>query len=263
MSNDGFTGNAAPLSQAAFEGVVARLGVTREALWALLTVETRGFGFLADRRPKILFERHVFHKRTKGRFDAQAPDLSSASRGGYLGGAKEYGRLQRAIVLDRAAALESTSWGLAQVMGFNAASLHYMGAEDMVATFLDGEDAHLDAAARFIEENAALATAFAKADWRKVAFYYNGSAYAEQGYHVKLEQFHDLYVERGTPDVEVRAAQARLVYLNYDPHGVDGVVGNGTRSAALAFQKTQNGALAPTGELDAATMEALKAAAKV
>ena len=261
MSNNGFKGSAAPLSQTAFDGVVDRLGGSSAALWALLTVETSGFGFLADRRPKILFERHVFHKRTKGRFDATAPDLSSPSRGGYLGGAKEYSRLERAILLDRAAALESASWGLAQVMGFNASSLDYMGAEDMVATFLDGEDAHLDAAARFILENGALAAAFAKADWRKVAFYYNGSAYAEHGYHVKLQQFHDLFVAKGTPDVEVRAAQARLVYLNYDPRGVDGVVGNGTRSAALAFQKAKG--LDATGELDAATLEALKVAAKV
>jgi hypothetical protein len=36
---------------------------------AVLTVETLGSGFLPDRRPRILFERHFFPSETKGAFD--------------------------------------------------------------------------------------------------------------------------------------------------------------------------------------------------
>ena len=70
-------GEAAPLSQTGFDAVLDRLGVDQTALWSLLTVETRGFGFLTDRRPKILFERHIFHKHTGGRFSAGHPNISS------------------------------------------------------------------------------------------------------------------------------------------------------------------------------------------
>jgi hypothetical protein len=57
--------------------VLDRLGVDQATLWSLLTVETRGFGFLPDQRPEILFERHIFHKHTGGRFSAGHPNISS------------------------------------------------------------------------------------------------------------------------------------------------------------------------------------------
>ena len=102
-------------------------------VWSLLTVETRGFSFFVDRRQKILFERHIFHKRADGRFDSDNPDISSLQSGGYSGGPEECDRLARAVVLDREAALESTSWGFGQVMGFHATSVGYLGAEAMVS----------------------------------------------------------------------------------------------------------------------------------
>jgi len=259
--SDSFLGKAAPLSQAAFDDALGRLEVDPPSLWALLAVETRGFGFLPDRRPKILFERHVFHKRTDGRFGASQPDISGPERGGYKGGAQEYGRLARAIQLDRKAALESASWGLAQIMGYNAAPLRYVSADEMIARFLEGEDAQLDGAVRFITANPALGDAFRKKKWSAVAFYYNGKAYAEHGYHLKLDRCCELYAIKGTPSLEVRAAQARLAYLGFDPQGVDGVFGNGTRAAVLAFQRARG--LPLTADLDGGTLQHLGEAANV
>jgi hypothetical protein len=98
-----------------------RLGVKAAEIWAVLTVETMGSGFLPDRRPQILFERHIFRRETDGAFDATAPEVSSPAAGGYGAlGAHQYDRLGQAIRLDRQAALRSTSWGIGQVMGFNA-----------------------------------------------------------------------------------------------------------------------------------------------
>ena len=85
-----FLGNACPLSGDGFEQTLQTLGVDAASLWALLPVETRGFGYMADRRPKILFERHVFHRRTQGRFGGVASDVSSPDPGGYEGGTREY-----------------------------------------------------------------------------------------------------------------------------------------------------------------------------
>jgi len=253
-ASEPFAGAARPLSEAGFAGAVERLEIDAASLWALIAVETSGFGYLADRRPKILFERHVFHWRTGGRFDAH-PDISSPRRGGYLGGAAEYGRLDRAIILDRTAALESAAWGLAQLMGHHAMRLGYVGVEDMVARFADGEDEQLDGAVRFVTANRALWAALRGRDWANFAYYYNGAAYAERAYHTRLEQ---AYAECSTgrvPDLAIRGAQARLTYLGYDPGIVDGRMGPRTRRAIAAFQ--ERAGLAATGTLDDQTADRL------
>src|SRR5580765_8565755 len=111
-----FSGTGLPLSSDGLAAVTDKLGVYAAEVWAVLTVETRGCGFLADRRPLILFERHYFSRLTKRKFDAEVPDISNKKWGGYGGGAREYDRLARAVKLDRVAALSSASWGLGQVM---------------------------------------------------------------------------------------------------------------------------------------------------
>jgi hypothetical protein len=254
-----FAGLGMPLTQAAFDDAIKRLQCDQPALWAILSVETRGFGFLPDRRPKILYERHIFASRTKHKFDAATPDISSSSPGGYIGGAAEFDRLARAIQLDRKAALESASWGLGQVMGFNAASLGYANVETMVSQFVGDENAQLDGAVRFLLNNPALHDALKAHAWARVAFFYNGEGFAKNAYDSKLANAHALYsVEGQLPTLRVRTAQALLTYLNIDPRGVDGVIGPGTRTALLKFQKNAN--LPPTAALDDATEAALTAA---
>ena len=258
MTNN-FLGKAAPLTQQGFNEVLKQIGGDPPSLWALLTVETRGFGFLPDRRPKILFERHIFHNRTKGIHSAAHPDISTSASGGYQGHAAEYGRLAQAIKLDRQAALESVSWGLGQIMGFNAVPLGYLDTDDMVTKFLESEDEQLDGSRRFIAKNPTLESAFQNKNWTKVASLYNGPAFEKNGYHIKLERFCELYTTNGTPSIEVRTAQANLTFLGFDPRGVDGVLGKGTRTALIAFQKAQG--IPATGELDDKTMDELSAVA--
>ncbi|MFK3737684.1 N-acetylmuramidase domain-containing protein [Massilia sp. TN1-12] len=254
-----FRGNAAPLSSSGFRRTMVALATDPASLWALITVETSGFGYLPDRRPKILFERHVFHRRTGGKYGSTHADISAPAPGGYLGDADEYTRLERALALDRQAALDSTSWGLGQVMGFHAASLGYPGTEAMVTGFLEDEDAQLEAVQRFIGAHAALRQALRRQDWTRVAFFYNGASYAQHGYHRKLEHYHDLYAIKGTPDIAVRTAQAWLTYLGYAPRGVDGILGPATGAAVVAFQKAQG--LPVTADLDDASLERLRLAA--
>src|SRR5579872_2533313 len=106
-----FTGTALPLSEQGFARALDILNVSAPEVWTVLSVETRGFGFLPDRRPIILFERHIFSKQTGGRFDDSHPAISAPRSGGYAGAGKEYERLGTAMPLDRRAALNSTSWG--------------------------------------------------------------------------------------------------------------------------------------------------------
>lgn len=257
-----FVGTAAPLTKAGFDTAVNEMKLkSPAALWALLAVETRGFGYLPDKRPKILFERHKFHKRTGGKFDAQS-DISSPASGGYSkdedAGAGEYDRLSRAIALDRNAALESASWGLGQVMGFNATKLKYDSAEDMVKRFMADEDKQLDGVVRFMNANLPLLKALQNQNWTSVAFFYNGAEYKKNAYDTRLQKFFDLYSLPGhAPDIETRANQARLAYLDFDPGGIDGMMGSNTRAAIVSFQKKNN--IVPSGEFDTPTAAKLKA----
>lgn len=258
---DEFRGTAEPLTQAGFDTAVSALGAESASLWSVVTVETGGFGFLPDRRPKILFERHIFHERTGGKFSAQHPDISNRDPEGYIGGAAEYERLSRAMALNRVAALESVSWGLPQIMGFNAKACGYDSAEDMITRFQASETAQLDGMVRFINHNKNLAKALKEKAWASFAKIYNGPAFAKNEYDKKLAKFHDQYATGPQPDIDIRADQIRLSYLGHNPKGIDGVLGKGTRRAINAFQ-TERG-LPVTGELDAPTRAKLKEAAGV
>lgn len=253
-----FQGKGAPLQDAQVQTAAAELGGDLPSLWALMTVETRGFGFLPDRRPKILFERHVFHRLTKGAYDHQ-PEVSSAKPGGYRGGAAEYERLSIAATFNLEAALESTSWGLGQIMGYHAKRLQYANVAAMVQAFTESESQQLAGLVRFINTEDALSRAFKAGNWRKVAFYYNGANYAKNEYDAKLEHYHARYSQQGCPDVTGREAQALLTYLKFDPHGIDGFWGDNSRSACIEFQRVHG--LTENGRPDSPTMQALRKAA--
>src|SRR5689334_19350557 len=104
-----FAGTATPLHAEGLAAAAAHLGVDPVLLWTVVTVETAGCGFLADRRPSILFERHVFSARTNRRFDTAHPTISGPAGGYGQPGANQYRRLEEAIACDRRAALESAS----------------------------------------------------------------------------------------------------------------------------------------------------------
>jgi len=263
---DIFQGPGTPFTAADFdEAVTAITGAAptkdhRATLWAVLKVESRGFGFQTDRRPKILYERHVFHKRTGGVHSAAHPSISNKVAGGYIGGSAEYTRLKAAMALDRVAALESASWGLGQVMGFNAGAVGYADVDEMIADFVGGERAQLLGCAAFIAGKSALRKAFLAKDWDRIAFFYNGAGYAAKGYHTKIAAAYAGYVAKGVPDAEVRGIQACLVYLGYDPKGVDGALGNGTIKAIQAFGAAMKPP-APAGAPPATLYPAIRKAA--
>src|ERR1700722_9083799 len=97
-----FTGSGTPMSHAGINGAASVINVGLPELWSVIAVETSGCGYLGDRRRKILFERHIFSRLTGGRFDADDPDVSQPSSGGYgPGGAHQYERLAAAMLLDQ------------------------------------------------------------------------------------------------------------------------------------------------------------------
>src|SRR4030088_1114710 len=115
-----FIGVGTPLTDNGFRDILQSAGLEAAEIWSVLSVETSGCGYLRDRRPKILFERHVFSRLTDHRFDEDDPDISQRTAGGYgPSGANQFDRLNAAIQCDRSAALQSASWGLGQLMGEN------------------------------------------------------------------------------------------------------------------------------------------------
>src|SRR5262245_27969231 len=99
-----FQGNGPPLSSDGLAAVANNLSVSAPEIWTVMAVETSGCGYLPDRRPQILFERHIFHRLTGGQYDDG--DISDPTAGGYgPRGAAQYDRLARAIAKDRSAAL--------------------------------------------------------------------------------------------------------------------------------------------------------------
>jgi hypothetical protein len=250
-----FIGKGGPLSANGLARVCDQVGTKPSELWSVLHVETSGCGFLADRRPQILFERDKFSDTTSGRFDAAYPDVSNQKSGGYgHGGARQYDRLAQAIALDRTAALRSTSWGIAQLMGFHAEELGYLNVENMVTEMLESEDNQLVAMARFLK-HCGLDKKLRAHDWAGFAHGYNGANYAQNNYDEKLAAAFASY-SLLLPDLTVRTAQLLLTYKGYDPGTVDGQMGSRTRSALEEFQ--QKSGLPLSREADAATLESLR-----
>lgn len=232
---DNFVGTGLPIDATTFNGVVGGLGIDSATLWTLLAVETKGVGFLADKRPAILFERHIFSRQTQGKFDKTDPDISNPEPGGYgATGAHQYDRLARAITLDRAAALCSASWGIGQIMGFNFAAAGFANVDDMVTAMVADENRQLTAMASFLKSNN-LTGPLQQKDWATYAKIYNGQNYAINQYDTKLADTYNKYSTSTQPDLDVRGAQLYLTYLGYAPGPVDGMVGSKTQTALAAF----------------------------
>lgn len=226
-----FRGAALPLSQAGLDAACRLLDVTPVEIWAVLSVETVGCGFLPDGRPQILFERHVFSDRTGGRFDRDDPTISSNRPGGYGSpGGYQYDRLLRAMRLDRTAALESASWGIGQVMGYHAAMVALGTVETLVAQAMHSEDDQLMHMARFIKAGR-LDDALRRHDWAAFARGYNGPGYAKHNYDGRLRQQHARWSAGPLPDLQVRSRQIELVRAGYSVGPIDGILGRRTEAA--------------------------------
>ena len=252
-----FVGKSLALSRAGVDATTASLGVAAAELWTLMTVETAGCGFLPDRRAPIRYERHIFHRLTGGRFDDG--DISDPSPGGYgPGGAPQYTRLAKAIALDRAAALKSTSWGLGQIMGENCSVAGFGDVASMVDAMSASEDAQLAAIGTFLKSSR-LDEALRRHDWTTLAKGYNGPSYQKNQYDTRLAAAYQKLAAGSVPDLNVRTAQLYLTYRGFNPGPVDGMMGLRTRQAIAAFQASRG--LPATGLPDEDLLVALQPAA--
>ncbi len=185
------------LTQAALDGAAKRLGLPIATIMAVNEVESRGHGFGDNGRPVILFERHVFLQRLEERGIDTAPlvqrypNIVNPKRGGYSGGSAEYARLATAQQIHKEAALEACSWGQFQIMGYHWEALGYESIAAFVLAMETGEDQQLEAFVRFVEADTALVKALKSRKWADFARAYNGPAYKENLYDVKLARAYE------------------------------------------------------------------------
>lgn len=144
--------------------------------------------------PTVLFERHVFHRLTGGRFHdchaeglpASCSLLSSPEPGGYGPVRLQHQRLAAARTLDDGAAVSATSWGLYQLMGENHRRAGCRSLAEFEASMRRSVDDHLQLFVAFIHADARLQLAIQRYDWRTFARIYNGPAFEQHGYHTRL-----------------------------------------------------------------------------
>lgn len=186
------------------ERAAIRLDVPLAAIRAVNEVESRGQGFFEDGRPVILFERHIMYRQlNERRLDADRyvttfPSIVNPKRGGYQGGTGEHRRLQQAMDIHRDSAIESASWGLNQIMGFHWQGLGYASPTEFATLMARSEADQLEAFIRFIEAEKNLLKALRAGKWEAFAAGYNGAAYKENLYDIKLARAFDRYREAET-----------------------------------------------------------------
>jgi hypothetical protein len=252
-----FIGSGTPLTDNGFRDILQAADLAPAEIWSVLSVETSGCGYLRDRRPKVLFERHIFSRLTEGRFDEDDPDISQRTAGGYgPAGSHQLDRLNAAIQLDRPAALKSASWGLGQIMGENFRPAGFTDVEAMVKSMVACEDNQLRAMVAFMDTQKLIGTLKAH-DWPGFARRYNGPNFAANNYDGLLEHFFERYADGDNPDPTVRAVQVYLTYRGFKPGAIDGFAGDATGRAIAAFQ--QSIGAAQTGKITDALLEQLSA----
>jgi hypothetical protein len=181
-----------------FREAARALGCRPEQLKAFYIVESSGEGFDASGRLKILYEPHVVHRNTKGTLTGRLFDWQwNGEKIQIPLSYRRWRRLTRDIRIDpnewhpykeseqgqwemlatayqyAEGALAGASYGGFQILGENATSLGYRDTFHMIEELYEGEEAHLEAAIRYLKRNNLL-TALARSDWEAIAKGYNG-----------------------------------------------------------------------------------------
>jgi N-acetylmuramidase len=179
-----FIGTGTRISGQDLQDAAIKLGIEVAALRAVLQVETGGKGFDSKDRLKVLFEPHIFYKQLgpgAKRDKAVAQGLAYPKQGAKpypKSPDTRYHQIDAAMTIDVAVALNSASWGLPQIMGFNSKSAGFSSATMMIKSMLKGEREQLFAMVDLLE-TWKLASALQKKQWGKVATVYNGSGNAK------------------------------------------------------------------------------------
>ncbi len=234
-------------SESDYQSAAEKLGVPVPAIKAVFEVESGGATRSADGRPIIRLEAHWFGKLTGYRYNDNHPQISSTAWNPALAArnqAEAWMQFTEAASIDRNAAIQATSWGAPQIMGFHWKTLGYPNPQGMVDA-MDTDAGQLDAFVRFIKANPALEDAMRRQDWAAFAAGYNGTGQIEvyagriaaaYARHVGDEP-HRTLLRLGDRGDDVKALQTALEKEGFPVGGVDGDYGSKTAAAVKSFQE--------------------------
>ena len=169
------------------------------SLLAFISVESGGRGFCPTTgKIMIQFEPHWFKRKSpytpSGKWSLNGIERQS----------KEWEAFNSAFKSNPDAAMQSTSIGLPQIMGFHWERLGYTNVGAMWDDFKVGELNQIKALIKFIETDRRLLKALLEKDWHMVAFIYNGAGYAAQAHRLGIKPYNE----------QMKAAYARAQELN-------------------------------------------------
>lgn len=167
--------------------LACEFGIELPSLEAVIAVESGGQGF--DRSTGniiIQFEPKWFKRKS--------PYIPSGlwSQNGVERQAAEWKAFNDAFKKDSNAAMESTSVGLMQVMGFHYKLLGFKSVGEMWDYAKKSEYNQLRLGLLFIKSNIKMFNALLKNDFATFAYYYNGSQYRKFNYDVRLIEAYKL-----------------------------------------------------------------------
>jgi hypothetical protein len=159
-------------------------------LKAIIDVESSGAGFYAAGQPfagkcKVRFEPDFFVKYS-GKTPYFIPKSISVLEAKKLPEFTGRAAYEKAFMHSPASAIQATSFGLGQIMGFNFAKAGYNSLLEFKNAMEECEFEQLNALINFIASDARLLLAAQNKDFVSVARIYNGANYAERAYDKKL-----------------------------------------------------------------------------
>lgn len=166
--------------------IAKEFDLTFSQVKAVIGVESGGKGF-DDVTGKILiqFEPHWFKRKSpytpSGKWSVNKVDVQS----------KEWEAFNDAFAKNQNAAMESTSIGMMQVMGFHFKLLGFKTVGDMWNYAKESEANQVRLGMRFIKSNYKMYKALKSGIWWQFAYYYNGSEYKKFKYDIRLKKEYD------------------------------------------------------------------------
>lgn len=184
-----------------------KIKVDRNILKALAIKEAKASGFTPTGRCLILYERHIFYRYAVRKFgqakvsewSKKNPNICHPTQDSkaYMGGDREWDRLNIAKNLDAETSLISCSWGMFQIMGFNFGLAGYSNIGDFVAHMASSERYHISALCNFITNNPPLYRALINRNFQQIALYYNGPNYKINRYDTDLMNIYNTLQRKG------------------------------------------------------------------
>jgi len=173
-------------------------------LKAIIKVESGGFGFAEDGKIIIQFEPSWFKRKAAKEYadylklktyKSKVPIMNywdTALNKAVSNQRNEWFAFNAAFKINSDAAMQSTSIGMMQIMGFHYAELGFKTVGEMWDFAKLSEKNQIELALRFIRDNASLYKAVKSHDFKEIAFSYNGKNYPKFNYDKRLENAFNL-----------------------------------------------------------------------